>query len=68
MAADQVAEHLLVFFMIERFEIDHIKVAERVEQLVLVENVGDAAAHAGAKLRPVRPSTTTVPPVMYSQP
>jgi hypothetical protein len=38
------------------------------EVALLVQHVGDAADMPAAKLRPVLPSTTTMPPVMYSQP
>jgi hypothetical protein len=38
---------------------DHGGLAALGERAVLVVDVGDAAAHAAAKLRPVRPSTTT---------
>ena len=43
-------------------------VAALLERAVLVEHVGHAADMPAAKLRPVAPRTTTVPPVMYSQP
>ena len=41
--------------MPERFKIDHVEVAQRVEQLVLVEHVGHAAAHAGSEIAPGAP-------------
>ena len=50
MAANQIVQDVLVFLLADRFEIDHVEVAERVEQLLLVEHVGDAAAHAGGKI------------------
>ena len=50
MPADQVAEQLLVLFLPQGFEVDHVEVAEGVEELVLVEDVGDAAAHAGGEV------------------
>ena len=38
------------------------------EAAVLVEHPGDAAGHAGAEVVAGTPSTSTAPPVMYSQP
>ena len=41
---------VLIFLLVDRFQIDHVEVAERVEQLMLVEDVGDAAAHSGGEV------------------
>ena len=55
--------------VLELLEADHLRVAAVREVAALVEHVGDAAGHAGARsCGRCGPSTTTRPPVMYSQP
>ena len=50
---------------VERLDLDHLGVDPAC---VEVEQVGHAPDMPAAKLRPVGPSTTTTPPVMYSHP
>ena len=45
----------------ERFEADHAHVAALGEVAVLVEHVGDAAAHAGREVAPGRPEHDDAP-------
>src|SRR5213079_3299786 len=52
---------------LERTDRDHVRVEPGGETGRLVEHVGDAVGHARAEVAPDLPSTTTVPPVMYSQ-
>ena len=60
--------HQVLLFR-HRLELDHRHVAALGEVAVLVEDIGDAAGHAGGEIaaRSCR-CTTTMPPVMYSQP
>ena len=61
--------HLRDFCRIRQFsQRDHLLVAALGEVALLVEDVGDPARHARGEVAPGRPSTTTRPPVMYSQP
>ena len=65
---DQSSNRLLFRLVREGFDIHHLEIAALIEISVLIEHVSDAAAHAGREFLPVRPSTTTMPRVMYSQP
>jgi hypothetical protein len=60
--------HRLLRFGKQGLERHHRRVAALRERAVGVVDVRQAAAHAGGEVAPRRPSTTTVPPVMYSQP
>ena len=65
-----MAEFLLgdLFFFRHRLKLDHRHIAARLEGVVLVEHVGDAARHAGGEIAAgARRARTTTPPVMYSQ-
>jgi len=55
MPLDHVAEKLDVLGLVDVFQVNHIEVAERVEQLVLVEDVRDPAAHTGCEVSPGAP-------------
>src|SRR3954447_19338232 len=66
---DEVLHNLQVAGIDERFEIDRIQIAALIGEVsALIIDIGDAAAHAAAKLRPQEPRTRTNPFVMYSQP
>ena len=67
MLREQRPDRVLVVAL-ERLERDELRVAALRELRVVVEHVGDAAAHPGREVAPVAPITTTRPPVMYSQP
>jgi len=56
-----------VFFVDHRLQFHHRHVAQCREGAVLVEHIGDAAGHAGGEIAAGLASTTTTPPVMYSQ-
>jgi len=47
---DQLVEQGPVFLVVDRFQVHQVQVAQRVEQLVLVQHVRDAAAHAGGEV------------------
>ena len=47
---------------------DKLLVDTQIELMLRIQHIGDAARIPAAKFRPVWPSTTTVPPVIYSQP
>ena len=46
----EVADELDVLGLAERLEVDHLEVAALAEVAVLVEDEGDAAAHAGGEV------------------
>ena len=68
MLHDRDAQEVDVVSVDEQLQIDHFAVAPALESSVEVQHVRDPPLMPAAKLRPVRPSTTTRPPVMYSQP
>ena len=57
-----------VILVRDRLEFHHRQVAALFEGAVFIQHVSDATDMPAAKFRPVVPSTTTIPPVMYSQP
>ncbi len=58
-----------LLLLLDGLEVDHRQVAALGEGLVLVEDIGDAAGHAGREVAAgLADTTTTTPPVMYSQP
>jgi hypothetical protein len=52
----------------QRLELHHVGVAPVAEAPLAVEDEGHPPLMPAPKFRPVGPSTTTTPPVMYSQP
>jgi hypothetical protein len=57
-----------IVFLGHRFEIDHGEIAALGEIARLVEDIGDAARHAGGEIAPGLADHDDDPPVMYSQP
>ena len=54
--------------VVEFFEIDHLWIEVLTESPLRVVDVAMPPDMPAAKLRPVDPRITTLPPVMYSQP
>ena len=50
MTHDQIIKHVLVFYLPHSLQIHHVKVAQRVEKLHLVEHISNAAAHPRRKI------------------
>ena len=49
-ALEEAADEVKILVLGERLQVDHLLVAADVEVALFVEDVGDAAAHAGAEV------------------
>src|SRR5438876_5727290 len=55
MAADQLVQEFNIFWLDDRFEINHRKIAALLGELAFfVEHVGDASAHSSGEVAPAR--------------